>query len=66
MNVIGKVVPMFLDNTQTNSILICVLSENIGTTEPITFIYGSICSLHSWEGFAGIKSFIYSHNMSEK
>ncbi len=34
---------MFLDNTQTNSTFVCVLSKNIGL---IAFIYESICSLH--------------------
>ncbi len=32
MNVIGKMVPMFLDNTQINSMFVYVLSKNIGTT----------------------------------
>ncbi len=41
---------MFLDNTQTNSMFICVSSQNIGTTWSMTFIYGSICSLQSWKG----------------
>ncbi len=50
MNVIGYVVPMFLDNTQINIEIVCMLSKNIGTAESITFIYGSICSLDSREG----------------
>ncbi len=41
---------MFLHNAQINIEFVDVLSKNIGTTFPITFIYGSICSLHSREG----------------
>ncbi len=50
VNVSSQVVPMFLDNAQKNIEFFFVLSENIGTTYPITFIYGSVCSLHSREG----------------
>ncbi len=50
MNVIDLVVPKFLDNAQTNIEFVCVLSKTSGTTWPITFIYGSICSLHLREG----------------
>ncbi len=32
MNVIGLVIPMFLDNIQTNSMFICALFKNIGTS----------------------------------
>ncbi len=39
-----------LDNTQINIEFVCVLCKNIGTTEQIPFIYGSICSLYSREG----------------
>ncbi len=40
---------MFLDNAQTNTEFVCALSKNIGTTQSISFIYGSICSLHLQE-----------------
>ncbi len=50
MNVIGLVVPMFLDK-QGNIENICALSKNIETAKWITFIYGSICSLHSRKGW---------------
>ncbi len=31
---------MFLDNAQANIEIVCMLSKNIGTAKPITFIYG--------------------------
>ncbi len=41
---------MFLDKAQINIEFVRVLSKNMGTTEPIKFIYGLICSVHSREG----------------
>ncbi len=33
-----------------NSVFLYALFNKIRTTQPITFVCGSICSLHSWEG----------------
>ncbi len=41
---------MFLDNTQTNSMFICVLSKNIGIIKQTALIYVLISSLQSREG----------------
>ncbi len=56
---------MFLDNTQINIEFVCVLSKNIGTTEPITFTYGLIRSLHSWES-SQVSSVQYNHTICLK